>query len=58
MPDIDNPLRDALLARLIEQHGRAGPPDIAPALQTAEGLLRQAHSINEMVPIYRRLLAS
>jgi putative ABC transport system substrate-binding protein len=26
MPDIDNPLRDALLARLIEQHGRAGPP--------------------------------
>jgi hypothetical protein len=37
---------------------RRALPDIAPALQTAERLLRQAHSINEMVPIYRRLLAS
>jgi TPR repeat protein len=37
-------------------HGRAG--HLAPALQSAERFLRQAHSIDEMVPTYRRLLAS
>jgi hypothetical protein len=51
-----SPIADALLLKLIEVHGCAR--HLAPALQSAERFLRQAHSIDEMVPTYRRLLAS
>jgi len=52
------PPHDALIAALIREPGPACRPDLASTFQTAERYLRQAHSINEMVPIYRRLLAS
>jgi hypothetical protein len=50
---------DLLLEALEREHGLAGRPDIAPQLQAAEQLLKRTHgSIDDMMPAYRRLLAS
>jgi hypothetical protein len=49
---------DLLLVKLIEIHGEAGRADIAPQLQLAAQILANAHSIDNMLPAYRRPLAS